>query len=93
MIVVATDEEYKLAKKRFKHHLIVKTGIGGINVIRKLKNFPKWLKITNFGYVGSNVIPIETKIRIGKCKIYHPNVEYEEPIYKLNGDITCYTSY
>lgn len=92
MIVVATDEEYKLAKKRFKHHLIVKTGVGGINVIRKLKHFPKWLKITNFGYVGSNVIPIGTEIRIGKCKIYHPNVEYEEPIYKLNGDITCYTS-
>lgn len=92
MIVVATDEEYKLAKKRFKHHLIIKTGVGGINVIKTLKHFPKWLKIINFGYVGSNVIPIGTEIRIGKCKLYHPNVEYEESIYKLDGDITCYTS-
>lgn len=92
MIVVATDEEYKLAKKRFKHHLIIKTGVGGINVIKTLKHFPKWLKIINFGYVGSNVIPIGTEIRIGKCKLYHPNVEYEEFIYKLDGDITCYTS-
>ena len=79
MIVVATDEEYKLARKRFKNHLIIKTGVGGINVIRKLKHFPKWLKIINFGYVGSNNIPIGTELRVGSCKLYHPNVEYDEP--------------
>lgn len=92
MIVVATDEEYKLAKKRFKGQKITKTGVGGINVIKKLKHFPKWLKITNFGYAGSNVIPIGTEIRVDNCKLYHPNVEYEEPVYKLDGDTTCYTS-
>lgn len=92
MIVVATDEEYKLAKKRFKRHLIVKTGVGGINVLNTLKEADKWQKITNFGYVGSNVIPIGTEVRIGECRLYHPNVEYEEPVYKLDGDITCYTS-
>ena len=92
MIIVATDEEYKLAKKRFKHHLIVKTGVGGINVIEKLKKLPRWLKIVNFGYVGSNNIPIGAEVRIGECRLYHPNVEYEEPTYKLDGDITCYTS-
>lgn len=92
MIVVATEEEYILAKKRFKHHLIIKTGVGGINVIRKLKHLPKGLKIINFGYVGSNVIPIGTEIRVGECKLYHPNVEYQEPTYKLDGDIICYTS-
>ena len=57
MIVVATDTEYKLAKKRFKHHIIIKTGVGGINVVKTLKSLPKWLKITNFGYVGSNNLP------------------------------------
>lgn len=92
MIVVATDEEYKLAKKRFKGQKIIKTGVGGINVIKKLKHFPKWLKITNFGYVGSNNIPIGTEIRVDNCKLYHPNVKYEEPVYKLDGDTTCYTS-
>lgn len=92
MIVVATDEEYKLAQKRFKRHYIIQTGVGGINVIEKLKKLPRWLKITNFGYAGSNVIPIGTEVRIGECKLYHPNVEYEEPTYKLDGDITCYTS-
>lgn len=92
MIVVATKEEYKLARKRFKHELILKTGVGGINILKKLKNVPKSLKIVNFGYVGSNVIPIGTEIRVGTCKLYHPNVEYKEPIFELDGDIPCYTS-
>lgn len=92
MIVVATDEEYKLAKKRFKGHKIVKTGVGGINILNTLKEADKRQKIINFGYVGSNVIPIGTEVRIGESRLYHPNVEYEEPTYKLDGDITCYTS-
>lgn len=92
MIIVATDEEYKIAKKRFKGQEIVKTGVGGINILNTLKEANKRQKITNFGYVGSNVIPVGTEVRIGECRLYHPNVEYEEPIYKLDGDITCYTS-
>ena len=75
MIVVATDEEYKIAKKRFKNKLIIKTGVGGTNVYRKLKHFPKWFKIINFGYVGSNTIPIGTEVKIKESKLYHPNVE------------------
>ena len=92
MIVVATDEEYKLAKKLFKHRFIIKTGIGGVNVVKKLKHLPKWLKITNFGYVGSNNLPIGTKVKVGMCLAYHPNINYEEPTYKLNGDTICLTS-
>ena len=92
MVVVATDEEYKLARKRFKGQEILKTGVGGINILNTLKEADKWQKITNFGYVGSNIIPIGTEIKVGECKLYHPNVEYEEPIYKLDGNITCYTS-
>ena len=92
MIVVATDEEYKLAQKRFKGAEVVKTGVGGINILNALKEVDKGQEIVNFGYVGSNVIPIGTEVRIGECKLYHPNVEYEEPTYKLDGDITCYTS-
>lgn len=98
LVVVATDEEYKLAKKRFKHHIIIKTGVGGINVIRTLKHFPKWLKIINFGYAGSNNIPIGTEVKIFESKLYHPNVEYLEPAYLLNCNlleenlVDCYTS-
>ena len=92
MIVVATDEEYALAKKVFKRHIIIKTGIGGVNVLKRLKHFPRWLKITNFGYVGSNNLPIGTKVRVKECKLYHPNVKYEEPTYELDGFVNCYTS-
>ena len=94
MIVVATDEEYKLAKKRFKHHKIIKTGVGGINVIRKLRKYPRWIKIINFGYVGSNNIPIGTEVIVGESRLYHPNVIYNEKEYTLDkkSTIKCFTS-
>ena len=94
MIVVATEEEYKLAKKRFKHQIIIKTGVGGINVIRKLKRLPKWLKITNFGYVGSNILPVGTEVVVGESRLYHPNAVYSEKEFILNKESTvqCYTS-
>lgn len=93
IIVVATDEEYKLARKYFKKQKIIKTGVGGINVIRKLNKLPKDTEIINFGYAGSNVLPTGTMVKVGKCKLYHPNVEYKEPTFKLeNYTTTCYTS-
>lgn len=94
MIVVATDEEYNIAQKRFKGQKIIKTGVGGINVIRKLKRLPKWLKITNFGYCGSNNIPIGTEVNVSFCSLYHPNCDFVSPSYTLNkkGNIRCYTS-
>ena len=97
MVIVATDEEYQLARKRFKRQLVIKTGVGGINVIRKLKHFPKWLKIINFGYVGSNKISVGTEVNVCISMLYHPNVNYEEPIYHLKfknpkTDVICLTS-
>ena len=94
MIVVATDEEYKLAKKRFKGQKIIKTGVGGLNVIEKLKHYPKWLKIINFGYCGSNIIPIGTEVNVSFCSLYHPNCDFTSFSYTLNanGNVRCYTS-
>ena len=97
MIVVATDEEYKLAKKRYPHKKILKTGVGGLNVIRALKKYPKWIPITNFGYAGSNKIPIGTEVNVCISMLHHPNVDYEEPIYHLKfknpeTDVICLTS-
>ena len=92
MIVVATNEEYQLAQQRFANEEIIKTGVGGLNVIIALKDIDRNTAIINFGYAGSNNIPIGTEVKIGVSKLYHPNVEYEEPIFTLNGEITCYTS-
>lgn len=83
IIVVATDEEYALAQKRFKGHKIIQTGVGGINVVEKLKHLPKWQKIVNFGYAGSNNIPIGTELTIDYCGLWHPKVDYKEKIYRL----------
>lgn len=92
IVVVATKEEERLARERFKNNLIIKTGVGGLNVIRTLKHIPKWQKILNFGYAGSNCIPVGKEVKVGKCKLYHPNVKYRERAYYLNGDTTCFTS-
>lgn len=94
LIVVATDEEYELAQKRFIGYDIIKTGVGGLNVINKLKDISRDTKIINFGYVGSNCIAEGTEVTIGYSRMYHPNVKYDEPIYRLYNDseITCFTS-
>lgn len=92
MIVVATDQEYELAKKRFKGQKIVKTGVGGINVVETLKNARRSLKITNFGLVGSNNLPIGTEIRVSHCKHYH-KTQYDEKTYDLKSPgIICLTA-
>lgn len=93
MIVVATAEEAVLAKQELSiHYPILITGVGGVNVIRALDKIPRTTKIVNFGFAGSNLIPKGQMCRVGSCKMHHPNVEYEEPIFRLDGDIECLTS-
>ena len=92
MVVVATDQEYIEARKRFKNELILKTGVGGLNVIESLSPIDRNEEIINFGYVGSNVIPIGVEVTISESMLYHPGVSYKEPSYQLSGDIKCYTS-
>lgn len=92
MIVVATDAEVEIAKKRFPKARIVCTGVGGANVYEALKDYAKDTEIINYGYAGSNMIPVGVTVTVGKCKLYHPNVEYNEKIYELGGDYPCYTA-
>jgi len=93
IIVVATEEEYKIAKKRFIHNKIIKTGVGAINVINKLKNLNKKTRLLNFGHAGSNTISIGEEVTISNVELYHPNVEYKETTYRLSDNGTkCYTS-
>ena len=92
MIVVATDAEFLEARKRWRDEAIVCTGVGGLNVVRKLQWFNRNAPIINFGYVGSNTLPIGTEVEVGSCHLYHPNVDYDEPIYSLGGTVPCFTS-
>lgn len=98
IVVVATPEEYELAKRRFKHKKIIQTGVGPLNVIHSLRKIPKWVRIINFGYAGSNNIPIGTEVSVGFSAGYHTNVQYLEPAYVMDdnqdgeNDVWCYTS-
>lgn len=92
-ILVATMEEYRLARERFPDEWVFLTGVGALNVISLLDILDRDTEILNFGYAGSNVLPIGTEVHIGECRLYHPNVSYEERAYKLkDGDVLCYTS-
>lgn len=93
LIVVATAEEYREAKKRYKGENIIKTGVGFGNVYRALSKVDRNTKILNFGYAGSNTIPIGTTCRVGISENYHPNVEFNEKRYRLkNGGYKCLTN-
>lgn len=92
MIVVATESEYLVAQKRWTGEDIIRTGVGGLNVYTALKHLPKDTPIINFGYAGSNVLPIGTEVEVGECRLIHPNVTYDEPVYNLGGTVPCFTS-
>lgn len=92
MIVVATEAEQILASKRWPGEEIIKTGVGGLNVYEALCHYNRETEIINFGYVGSNCIRIGTEVSVGKCSLYHPNVDYAERCFELDGSTPCYTS-
>ena len=90
MIVVATKAEYERFKSDTQDTVV--TGVGYGNVYRALADVPRDTPILNIGYAGSNTIAKGTECIIGECRHYHPNVEFEEPTYRLAGEYICYTS-
>ena len=92
VIFVASDTEYNQIKP-LTNLKIVKTGIGFANVIESLKDFDKNAQVINIGYAGSNTIPRGEVVKIKNCYCHHPVAgEFEEKVYKLNGQVDCYTS-
>lgn len=90
-IVVATEDELALVGDCPRDQCIV-TGVGALNVIRALMDVDRNEPILNIGYAGSNSIPVGTKIHVGSCQLYHPNADFDSPIYDLHGVIPCFTS-
>lgn len=89
MTVVAMEEERNLAASG---EPVLVTGVGAVNVIRSLTDVPRDTPVLNIGYAGSNSLPIGMEVRVGRAALYHPGVEYDEPVFELDGDIPCYTS-
>ena len=87
--IVAMPEEANLVDPGSN---VIVTGVGGLNIIKSLIDLPRETEIYNIGYAGSNTVPIGTRCRIGRVCAYHPNSEFEEKEFLLDGDTTCYTS-
>ena len=97
IVVIAAENERKLVKELgYDKFDVVVTGIGGINVIRALKDIPKSEEIVNIGYCGSNHLNIGEKVVVGKAVLLHELIEYEEEACKTvdypQSQIVCYTS-
>ena len=101
IIVIATEDERKLVEELFPNtkNKIIVTGVGGVNVIEKLKNVRKNCTIINIGYAGSNIIPIGMWVSVLWSQLHQFNVRYESPCYPLEVEeenkkvyAHCYTS-
>lgn len=95
-LVVATKEELDLPWARsFSELETIVTGVGGTNVIRALKGIPQDSQIYNVGYCGSQMYPVGTVIWVNHCRLWHPNVTFQERTFELaesSSGITCYTA-
>ena len=58
---------------------IIFTGVGAINVIRKLMDLDREAEIYNIGYAGSANFDLGTWVEVTEVRLNHPNVTYPEP--------------
>lgn len=84
LVVIAEAEEMKLVKELgYDKYPVLVTGVGALNVINTLKDLPKDITIFNIGYAGSKNIEPGKFYSVNTVSLYHPNVDYPEPVYCL----------
>lgn len=95
-LVVATKAELSLpwAECERPYREVIVTGIGGTNVIRALRDIPRDSDILNVGYCGSAAFPIGFTVFVRECRLWHPNVSFDEPVFRLfdRGNALCLTA-
>lgn len=102
-LVVATAREAREAmnyfsKETLSEYQVLITGIGGVNVVKSLKDLPKESEILNFGFAGSNKIEKGQVCVVVNCHVNTGNVEYRTPDFELDFNhekayyVDCYTS-
>lgn len=80
LVVIAQPEELKLVKELgYENCPILITGVGGMNAIKALKNFPRDTEILNIGYAGSNNLKVGTIVEIEKVRTNHHLAKFSEP--------------
>lgn len=81
LTVIATMGELKLVT--WDGPVLI-TGIGALNVLDALKDYPRDTPIINIGYCGAGGYEIGTKVPVDFCDLYHPVAgEYDEPSWEL----------
>lgn len=98
LVVIAQKEEMKLVEELgYSNYPVLITGVGGINVIKALKDLPKDTEILNIGYAGSNYYDVGTKLEILEVFTNHSVAQFEEQSTILSANkgyetTDCYTS-
>lgn len=101
LVVIAEKEELKLVEELgYGNNPILITGVGGMNVIKALKDLPRDTKILNIGYCGSNKIKVDTIVNVNGVGTNHEIANFNEELKPLNINIAndydeiaiCYTS-
>ena len=87
--VIAMEEERGLVEGA---ESVVVTGIGAVNVMAALDGLDRSTPLLNVGYAGSRTVPKGERVRVGKVALHHPNADYDERDFMLDGDVPCYTS-
>lgn len=84
LFVVAEEQERRLVEERFGRTApIIVTGVGAVNVFRTLSPIPRDTELVNVGFAGSADYAIGSEYEITECLLYHPNVTYQEPLFRL----------
>lgn len=97
-LIVSSEEELKLPFAYAAHcagyREPIVTGVGATNVIRALKDLPRDSDVLNVGWCGSNRYPVGSTLWIKDCRLWHPNVEFQEETFTLleSAEATCLTS-
>lgn len=105
IILVATNQEFELARKHLRGYTIIQTGVGASNIIRTCADLTLYAgkqgitpNIINVGFAGSNSLPVGT---VAKVSTSHRLIDHTVGFvdfhngYRLCADsdgYPCYTS-
>ncbi|MBQ0076184.1 MAG: hypothetical protein KBS69_03515 [Bacteroidales bacterium] len=105
LILIAEEGERDLIKKYLPttDWPVLVTGVGGVNIVRALRDIDKDTHVLNIGYAGSANFDIGTLVEVTEVRTNHPNCKFNEPQLLLdsiddglfpiaNRKAVCYTN-
>lgn len=100
-VVIAQPEEIELVKRfGLTDYPIIITGVGGINVVNKLKHLPKDSEILNVGYCGGQHHNVGDVLNIKYVHTFHNVADFDDALkcntrrneVMMMEESICYTS-